>query len=212
MKCLLSLLLGIAATAIMPGCVVPQTELNAANTQNRALTEQNRAQLVEIENLKVHNRTLEDRVIHSEKQLAKLQEQANLDQNQLTAYERERDKLYDQFKGLAFGRGRLPPELGRQLAELSQKYPNLQFDSETGISKLDTDVLFDSGEATLKPGAERMLDDLVRVLKSPAAGDLKIMVAGHTDSQQIGRARASATGIPTISISAPRGHWPFPIG
>jgi flagellar motor protein MotB len=171
--------------AILPGCVVPQTEFNAVNAQNRSLTEQNRAQLVEIENLKVHNRTLEDRVIHSEEQLARLQEQAGIDQKQLNAYEHERDKLYDQFKGLAFGRGRLPPELQRQFAELSQKYPSLQFDPETGISKLDTDILFDSGEAVLKPGAERMLDDLVRVLKSPAAGDLKIMVAGHTDSQLV---------------------------
>jgi chemotaxis protein MotB len=37
----------------------------------------------------------------------------------------------------------------------------------------------------LKPGAEQLLDELVRVLRSPAAGDLKIMVAGHTDNQSI---------------------------
>ena len=36
--------------------------------------EQNRAQLAEIENLKVHGRTLENRVIRSEEQLARLQE------------------------------------------------------------------------------------------------------------------------------------------
>jgi chemotaxis protein MotB len=96
-----------------------------------------------------------------------------------------RDKLYDQFKSMAFGRGRLPPELSQQLVALSRKYPSLQFDAETGISKLDTDILFDAGDATLKPGAERLLDDLVRVLRSPVAGELKIMVAGHTDSQSI---------------------------
>jgi len=64
-------------------------------------------------------------------------------------------------------------------------HPGLQFDPETGVSKLDTDILFDSGEAVLKPGAERLLDELVRVLRSPAAGELKIMVAGHTDNQLI---------------------------
>ena len=170
----------------MPGCLfVPKTELNAVEAQNRALAEQNQAQLAEIENLKAHSRTLEDRVIRSEKQLALLQERASLDQKQLEGYQRERDGLYEQFKGMAFGRGRLPPELSRQLAELSQRYPSLQFDPETGISKLDTDILFDSGEAVLKPGAGQLLDELVRVLKSPAAGDLKIMVAGHTDNQLI---------------------------
>jgi chemotaxis protein MotB len=186
MKALLGLLLGVAAVIGLSGCmVVPSTEYNACQAENRNLADQNRAQLAEIENLKVHNREVEDRVIHSEKELARLQEQANLDKSQLAAFQRERDGLYQQFQGMAFGRGRLPPELSRDLAELSRRHPNLQFDPETGISKLDTDILFDSGEAVLKPGAERLLDELVRVLRSPAAGELKIMVAGHTDNQSI---------------------------
>jgi chemotaxis protein MotB len=186
MKALFCLLFCAAAAAVLPGCVVaPRTELNAANAQNRGLSEQNRAQLAEIENLRQHNRTVENRLIHSEEQLAVLQERANLDQKQLESYDRERDQLYGQFKGLAFGRGRLPPELSQQLVDLSQKYPSLQFDPETGLSKLDTDILFDSGQAVLKPGAEQLLDELVRVLKSPAAGDLKIMIAGHTDNRLI---------------------------
>ncbi|MEN6407277.1 MAG: OmpA family protein [Thermoguttaceae bacterium] len=186
MKAFWSLLVGLPiALLTLSGCMATQTELNVAEAQNRALAEQNRAQLAEIDNLKAHARTLENRVIRSEDQVAKLQDRIKLDHQQMDGYQRERDQLYDQFQGLAFGRGRLPPELSRQFAELSQKYPSLQFDPETGISKLDTDILFDSGEATLKPGAERLLDDLVRVMKSPAAGDTKIMVAGHTDSRLI---------------------------
>jgi chemotaxis protein MotB len=186
MKTPLGLLLSAASLLLLPGClVVPKTELNSAEVQNRVLAEQSKAQLAEIENLKVHSRELEDRVIRSEKQLALMRERSGLDRKRLETYQSERDGLYDQFRSLAFGRGRLPPELGRQLADLSQRYPSLQFDAETGIAKLDTDVVFDSGEAVLKPGASQMLDELVGVLKSPAAGDLKIMVAGHTDNQQI---------------------------
>jgi chemotaxis protein MotB len=186
MKAILGLMLGISSVVMLSGCLfAPRTELNAAQAENRALTEQNRAQLTEIENLKNHSRTLEDRVIHSEEQVARLQERSGVDQKQLDNYARERDVLYDQVKGMAFGRGRLPPELSREFAELSQRYPSLQFDPETGISKLDTDILFDTGEATLKPGAERLLDELARVLRSRAAGNLKIMVAGHTDDRQI---------------------------
>jgi chemotaxis protein MotB len=181
MKGLAWLVVGAAAAVALPGC----TALNAANAQNRALADQNRAQLTEIENLKDHSRTLEDRLVRSEERLAKLQERAGFDKKELEAFQRERDQLYDQFNGLAFGRGRLPPELGQQLAELSKRHPSLQFDPETGICKLDTDILFDSGEAELKPGAGQLLDDLVRVMKSPAAGNLKIMIAGHTDNQQI---------------------------
>jgi chemotaxis protein MotB len=186
MKAILCLLFSAAAAAVLPGCLVaPRTELNAASTQNRALLDQNQAQLAEIDNLRQHSRTVENRLIRSEEQLAVLQERAGLDQKQLERYESERDQLYGQFKSLAFGRGRLPPELSRQLADLSQRYPSLQFDPETGLSKLDTDILFDSGQSVLKPGAEQLLDELVRVLKSPAAGDLKIMVAGHTDNRLI---------------------------
>jgi chemotaxis protein MotB len=185
MKASFGLLISIAAIAL-PGCLfVPKTELNASLAQNRALAEQSQAQLAEIENLKTHSRALEDRVIHSERQLAKLQERDSLDRKQLESYERERDELYHQFKDLSYGGGRLPPELSRQLADLSRRFPSLHFDPETGIAKLDTDVLFDSGEADLKPGAGQLLEELVRVLKSPAAGDLKLMVAGHTDNQMI---------------------------
>jgi chemotaxis protein MotB len=186
MKTPLGLLLSAASFLLLSGCLfVPKTELNSAEVQNRVLGEQSKAQLAEIENLKAHSRELEDRVIRSEKQVATLRERAGLDRKRLETYQNEREELYDQFKSLAFGRGRLPPELGRQLADLSQRNPNLQFDAETGIAKLNTDVVFDSGEAVLKPGAAQMLDDLVGVLKSPAAGELKIMVAGHTDNQQI---------------------------
>ncbi len=185
MKTPLGLLFSVTAL-LLPGCLfVPVTKFNACQTENRALAEQNRAQLAEIDNLRVHGRTLEDRVIRSEKQLALLQERAGLDEKQLALYQQERDELYRQFQGAAFSGSQLPPELSRQLADLSRRYPNLQFDPETGVSKLDTDILFDSGEAVLKSGAGQMLDDLVRVLKSPAAGDMKIMVAGHTDNQSI---------------------------
>jgi chemotaxis protein MotB len=185
MKSLLWLVFGVSAAAVFSGCVVPKAQWNALSVENRSLSEQNRAQLAEIENLKNHSRTLEDRIIHSDEQTAKLQEQTALDHKQIAQYEHEREQLYDQFKGLAFGRGRLPPELSRQFADLSRRYPSLQFDPETGISKLDTDILFDSGEAELKPGAERLIDELVRVIESPAAGQLKIMIAGHTDNQLI---------------------------
>ncbi len=186
MKALAWMLIGIALSVALPGCLfVPKSQWNTSQAENRALKEQNRAQLTEIENLKDHGHALENRLIRSEEQLALLQDRSKIDRRQLDSYEQERDGLYEQFQGMAYGRSRLPAELSRQLAELSRRYPSLQFDPETGVSKLDTDILFDSGEAVLKPGAEKLLDELVQVMKSPAAGNLKIMVAGHTDNQLI---------------------------
>ncbi len=91
-------------------------------------------------------------------------------------------ELYD-------GHGRrLPPGLSKQLANLSHRYPSLQFDDATGAAKLDNDVLFDSGDATAEgrcPGNARKR--LAKVMSSPDARDLKLMVVGHTDSLKIAR-------------------------
>lgn len=181
-----SLLLG--TLIVFSGCMcVPQSQLTASRLQNQALAEQCRAQLAEIENLKVHGRNTEDQLIRTEEELALLEEQVGLDGKQLANYRRERAELHQQFKGLTNGRARVPPEVSAQLAELSQRYPALQFDPATGISKLDTDVLFASGQAELRPGTEQMLGELVRVLKSPQAAEMKIMVVGHTDNQRIAK-------------------------
>ena len=195
----------LAALTVFSGCaLVPATQLTASRLQNQALAEQCRAQLAEIENLKVHSRTSDDRLIRSEEELALLEEQVGLDRRQMVNYQRERAELHDQFKGLANGRGHVPPEVSSRLAEISRKYPGLQFDPVTGISKLDTDVLFDSGQADLKPGAEQMLGELVQVMKSPQAADLKIMVAGHTDDQRIAKKPAREKFPNNFHLSAAR--------
>src|SRR5208283_5563974 len=86
--------------------------------------------------------------------------------------------------GLLNGR-RLPAAVSQRLLGWARQYPNLSFDAETGVSKCDMDVLFDSGQAELKPSARTMLTELAQVLQLAEAKDLKIMVVGHTDNQRI---------------------------
>jgi hypothetical protein len=64
-------LLSCAAVLTVSGCaVVPATQWNSLQAQNRALAEQNQVQLAEIESLRAHNRTVEDNLLRDEKQLA----------------------------------------------------------------------------------------------------------------------------------------------
>ncbi len=58
------------AAMLASGCLVPQSQLANSQAQNRVLAEQNRAQLVEIENLKAHTRQIEDQLICTERELA----------------------------------------------------------------------------------------------------------------------------------------------
>ena len=158
----------IVAAACCAGCqFVPASRLAAVQSQNRTLTEQSRAQLAEIENLKVHSRKVEDQLIGAEEQLAQLNQGSG--GRQLASYKR----------------GLVPTGVSGRLAELSNRYPSLQYDPETGVSKLDTDILFDSADDRLKPEAERMLQDFAEILLAPEASEMKIMVVGHTDNLKI---------------------------
>jgi chemotaxis protein MotB len=166
-------------TTVGSGCFfAPRSQLVALESQNRLLSAQNSAQTSEMENMATHSHVLESKVMQAEEQLASLDAQWRSDRKRLVALEGE----------LTDGRGnRLPPGISTQLAGLSRKFPNLHFDEVTGACKLDTDVLFDSGEAELKEDAQEMLGEFGRILKSPEARDLKLMVVGHTDALKIAR-------------------------
>ena len=186
-RLLIAFLLG-ATFVPSSGCLFgPHARLAECQTESRALGEHNAIQLAEIDNLKVHSKNIEDQLIRAEEELALLENRSKLDRRQLADYKNEHQALYEQLKGLASGRRPMPADVGARLVNLSQRYPSLQFDPTTGIAKLDTDVVFDTGRDELKPGAEKLIREFVDVLKTPEAEGLKIMVVGHTDSRPIAR-------------------------
>ena len=93
----------------------------------------------------------------------------------------------------------MPAELSSRLADLADRYPSLHYDEESGVSKFDTDVLFDSGEAQLTVPARKMLGEFAEIFQAPEARDLKIMVVGHTNARA-SRVPKHARNIPTIGI------------
>lgn len=173
----------VCGAMVVAGCGwVPKSKFSSLESQSRILTEQNKSQLAEIENLKIHARTIEDQLIQAERDLAKVQKPTSSGGDQLVASHRS---------GLAPGRpfaGQASPvsaEVSGKLAELARRYPHLQYDPQTGISKLDSDVLFPSGDTQIKGEAERMLREFSHIMQSPDAKHLKVMVVGHTDDAGI---------------------------
>lgn len=179
------LVLGLTLTSLCGCAFVPASRLTAVEAQNRSLSEQNHAQVAELDNLKSHNRQIEDKLIQAEEQLALADQKLGSDSKKLANYRHERDQLRDQFTGFAHGGVKIPAGLSTQLAALSKRHPSLQFDPQTGVAKLDTDLVFDSGNAELKPQAEQVLADLADVLQSPEGQEMKVMIVGHTDSLKI---------------------------
>ena len=181
----------LSSTCLLGGCAfAPRSELTAAQLQSRMLAQQSQAQQSEIENLRTHSHQLEDKLIESEQQLASIDQQWTSDRKRLTALQGE----------LTDGAGnRLPPGLSTQLANLSRRYPSLQFDTATGAAKLDTDVLFDPGEIELKEDAQQMLGEFAPHL--PFAGSPRSEADGRRPHRRPENrpARSCATSIPTIS-------------
>jgi chemotaxis protein MotB len=185
--CFPPLLLGFIVCCA--GCLVaPKSQLLDCQTQNRVLAEQNRAQLAEIDNLKVHCNLTEDKLARAEEDLALLERRVGMDTTRLVVYQQEHSELNEQVQDLLGGglRAKLPQRVGKQLADLSRRFPGMRFDPDLGVAKLDADVLFDNGQVEPKPGAKEMARELVGALKSPEAGNLKVVVVGHTDDRPAG--------------------------
>jgi chemotaxis protein MotB len=159
--------------------------MTAISEQNRDLTEQNRAATTQIENLRSHARGIEDRLRAAEEDLAASEDRSTLDRQQLANYRRERQELHEQFRGVVRSQSPLRADTTQRLAAVSRQFPSLRFDPQTGLAKLDVDILFDAGTADLKPGAQQVLSDLVRFLNTPKAEDLRVLVVGHTDDRQV---------------------------
>ena len=170
------------------GCV-SKGRYDAILTQNRSLSEQSRAQLAEIENLKIHATNTEDLLQRTEEEVAMLEERFGIEQERIAQSESETDALRREMtqSNMTAGQVRIPKEMRERLISLSKRYSSLKFDPETGIAKFDFDILFDSGETELKPDAQKELAEVAALLNTHDASDLRILIAGHTDRQAIAR-------------------------
>lgn len=196
----------LAVFACVPGCGLNAlADLESAQARSRVLAEQNRAQLSEIENLRHHGRQTENDLRSAEQRLVSSEEQLALVRRQLANYQGERSRMHEQMQGILRDRGPLAPEEVRRLEVLAQHCPSLQFDSVSGVGKLDSEILFDSGKAELKPGANQVLDDLAQLLKMPEASDLRVLVVGHTDGQGLKRAARDQFS-DNFDLSSSRAH------
>jgi outer membrane protein OmpA-like peptidoglycan-associated protein len=111
-----------------------------------------------------------------------------------------------------------------ELASARQEIQDLQAkQTDRGLVMTLSDVLFDTGRATLKPGADRDLDRLAQALKDNP--NTRVMIEGHTDSvggddynQQLSERRAESVasalrlrGVPSDRYEAKGLGKAFPV-
>lgn len=159
-----------------------QLQLRDLHGQNKALADQNAATAQSIAQFNKENADLKSRLQVANSRLDNL----NSERTQL------RDRfvsLQDQLKNL---QNPLPQSANQKFADLAKKYPGFNFDPDTGVSKFSSDILFDSGSATIKSSASPLLSDFAKIMNEGEARRLNILVVGHTDDKPISKASTRA--------------------
>lgn len=146
----------------------------------------------EIVRLKDANRSLGEKLDAAKRDLAAAENAKRLAESELT----KRDKLValaqadaKRWKEKFEAAGTSGAQMGAVIAELERKMrgegiPGLQYKrTEIGVVlEIPSDILFDSGLATLKPGGLKTVKQIAAVLKG--GGEL-LRIEGHTDNQPI---------------------------
>lgn len=151
--------------------MVPRQQLAQAQNRTRQLYEQNRALAAERNGLLAQIQTLQQQI-------------AGLNSRDETLQSRV-DNLLNERNHLTGMKNPLSDATNRQFADLEKRYPGFEFDPQTGVSKFSNDILFESGSDELRHDAGPLLADFARILNNGEAGQLNVLVAGHTDDRPV---------------------------
>ena len=128
---------------------------------------------------------------HLQSQMASLQSSLEMANQRLANLNSERSQLQERYVSLLNQAKNSPSPLSsettRRLEELKQKYPEFEFDPQTGVSKFHSDILFASGSADLKKSALPLLREFAAIMNQGDAQRLNILVVGHTDDRPIAK-------------------------
>ncbi len=86
----------------------------------------------------------------------------------------------------------LPVELSTALEDFARDSDMVEFDSEKGLVKFKSDLLFEKGSDKVTTTAAEAIKTLCGILNSSGAKQFDIIVAGHTDDMRIARPETRA--------------------
>jgi chemotaxis protein MotB len=143
-----------------------------------------------------------------QQQLAAAQSAQDTLQQRVNNLQSERQELQQRYLSLV-NRTKtegspLSDKTTQELEDLAKRFPNFDFDPQTGVSKFHSDILFESGSAELRSPPPAELQEFARILNSGDAQALNILVVGHTDDRPIVKAATKAKHRDNWELSADR--------
>ncbi len=176
-------LMGLIA-APLTGCCVPMTSrtcLRQSQFRANQLYGQNRSMAQESDQ---YNRML----AQLQQQNDQLRGNLDLANKRIDNLNNERAQLADRFSRLASQKSPLSDEATNRFQDMAKRFPGVEFDPNTGVAKLDSDLLFDSGNDEVRAQADATLREIASILNDGATKQLRVQIVGHTDDRPIVKA------------------------
>ena len=104
----------------------------------------------------------------------------------------ERAQFAERYNRLASQKNPLSPEANARFKDLAHRFPGVEFNEQTGVAKLDSDLLFDPGSDDVRANADAVLNGISSILNDGATKQLRVQIVGHTDDRPISKASTKA--------------------
>lgn len=172
--------------ALLSACQAgPNPQLQQSMMQTRRMYLQN--QHLAMQNQSLGQLAAENQQLQAQNQSLK----ANLDlaNQRLDNLSSSNNQLADKYKNLLTSSPNNPlsNDQIQRFEDLRRKYPEFEFDPQTGVSKFSTDLLFHSGSDEITPRSQQILQEFAQIMNNADAQHLKVLVVGHTDDKPIGK-------------------------
>ncbi len=181
---------GVCTLLMVTGCnhFVPRTALTNSQREVYALNEQNNQLTLAQNQSQQYVQSITQEKDQLAQTLGQVEQQLATTTERLENVQGERSQLKDRYVSMLRETVANRP-LGGHLAErfrhLSEKYPDFEFDPETGASKFHSEILFASGSAVVNRSAYHLLNDFAEIMNSKDAEGMNILIVGHTDNKDI---------------------------
>jgi chemotaxis protein MotB len=197
----LSVVLLVGTTIV--GCGRPNPYVRQSQLRSRQLHEQNKLLAQERDNASQSASSLANKEQRLRSDLAIANKRVGNLQSEGTQLRERYASLLNRTKNQS---SPLSQDSTRRFEELARKYPGFEFDPNTGVSKFHSDILFNSGSATVKNSASRALREFADILNRSDAQRLNILVVGHTDNKRIAKSSTRAKHPTNLHLSTNRAN------
>jgi chemotaxis protein MotB len=184
----------------------PKNALRQSQLRAHQLYEQNRQLAMERNGLGMNQSQLAAEKARLEQQYLATKQSLDAANARLQNLQASNGQLEDQMKHMLTSRGSSPlsDDATLRLKKLKEKYPDFEFDAQTGVSKFSTDLLFNSGSDEMRPEAVKVISEFASIMNQSDAKHLKILVSGHTDDRPVSKKATQEKHQDNMGLSAHR--------